>query len=232
MQNQALFSDLKLRVSYGRAGNQGISPYSTLQQLAVCWYSFGGTEFNSLCPRSTEGNPALTWESQNQGNVGLDASLLKNRVTVSLDAYHSVTHNLLLTVPLPITTGFSSQPQNVGFEYLKSIAHSLLRQGFRRQVYLSAHGPSNQYVSGMVRDFFDSARVDGALQRARLAGVLRFYFERARRYGLLDASYEATFLDHLARLIARRHLRDNAFQETKPAKEKPTRRFDGEPNAR
>ena len=114
MQNQALFSDLKLRVSYGRAGNQGISPYSTLQQLAVCWYSFGGTEFNSLCPRSTEGNPALTWESQNQGNVGLDASLLKNRVTVSLDAYHSVTHNLLLTVPLPITTGFSSQPQNVG----------------------------------------------------------------------------------------------------------------------
>src|SRR5439155_9124076 len=45
-------------------------------------------------------------------------------------------------------------PQNVGFEYLKAIAHSLLRQGFRRQIYLSAHGPSNQYVSGMVRDFF------------------------------------------------------------------------------
>src|SRR5436305_610153 len=35
-------------------------------------------------------------------------------------------------------------PQNVGFEYLKAIAHSLLRQGFRRQLYLFAHGPANQ----------------------------------------------------------------------------------------
>jgi creatinine amidohydrolase len=49
-------------------------------------------------------------------------------------------------------------PQNIGFEYLKAIAHSLLRQGFRRQVYLSAHGPSNQYVSGMVRDFFEETK--------------------------------------------------------------------------
>jgi creatinine amidohydrolase len=45
--------------------------------------------------------------------------------------------------------------EETGLEYLKAIAHSLLRQGFRRQVYISAHGPSNQYVSALVRDFFE-----------------------------------------------------------------------------
>ena len=49
-------------------------------------------------------------------------------------------------------------PQDVGLSYLKAIAHSLLRQGFRRQIYLSAHGPSDQYVSGMVRQFFEETK--------------------------------------------------------------------------
>ena len=48
--------------------------------------------------------------------------------------------------------------------------------------------------------FFDPARIDGSLQRAYLANVLRFYFERARRYGLLAAGSETPFLEHLAKL--------------------------------
>jgi creatinine amidohydrolase len=49
-------------------------------------------------------------------------------------------------------------PQDIGLSYLKALAHSLLRQGFRRQIYLSAHGPSDQYVSGMVRQFFEETK--------------------------------------------------------------------------
>jgi len=49
-------------------------------------------------------------------------------------------------------------PQETGLAYLKAIAQSLLRQGFRRQIYTSAHGPSNQYVSMMVRDFFEETK--------------------------------------------------------------------------
>jgi creatinine amidohydrolase len=49
-------------------------------------------------------------------------------------------------------------PQETGLAYLKAIAHSLLRQGFRRQIYTSSHGPSNQYVSMMVRDFFEETK--------------------------------------------------------------------------
>jgi hypothetical protein len=49
-------------------------------------------------------------------------------------------------------------PEDASFAYLKAIAHSLLRQGFRRQIYLSAHGPSDQFVSGMVRQFFEETK--------------------------------------------------------------------------
>src|SRR6516225_1963461 len=49
-------------------------------------------------------------------------------------------------------------PEDLGEAYLKAIAHSLLRQGFRRQIYLSAHGPSDQFVSAMVRQFFEETK--------------------------------------------------------------------------
>ena len=49
-------------------------------------------------------------------------------------------------------------PEDLGEAYLKAIAHSLLRQGFRRQIYLSAHGPSDQFVAGMVRQFFEETK--------------------------------------------------------------------------
>jgi creatinine amidohydrolase len=45
-----------------------------------------------------------------------------------------------------------------GLAYLKTIARSLLRQGFRRQVYLSAHGPSPQTLSPLIREFFDETK--------------------------------------------------------------------------
>jgi len=49
-------------------------------------------------------------------------------------------------------------PEEMSGAYLKSIAHSLLRQGFRHQIWLSAHGPSDQFVAGMVRQFFEETK--------------------------------------------------------------------------
>ena len=114
MARQSVFGDLKLRVSYGKTGNQAIDPYRTLDQLGVCWYSNGASEINSLCPSGTKGNPNLKWETQQQFDVGVDASVLQNRVAFTLDAYHAVTHDLLLSVPLPATSGFTNQFQNIG----------------------------------------------------------------------------------------------------------------------
>jgi creatinine amidohydrolase len=68
--------------------------------------------------------------------------------------------------------------QDVGLAYLKEIARSLLRQGFRRQVYTSAHGPSNLYVGALVREFFEETKdpilyveTGRLLQNAQAAGA-------------------------------------------------------------
>jgi len=114
MRQQSLFSDLKLRISYGKVGSQAVDPYQALAQLNVAWYSSGATEIPAMAPGSLMPNPDLHWEEQTQFDAGLDAALLHNRVTFTFDAYHSKTRDLLLLVNVPITTGFNQQLQNVG----------------------------------------------------------------------------------------------------------------------
>ena len=55
-------------------------------------------------------------------------------------------------------------------------------------------------AQAMQNRFFNENRVDGALQRSYLANVLRFYFERSRRYQLFDPDAEGSFLEHVTRL--------------------------------
>src|SRR5207302_7561091 len=59
-------------------------------------------------------NPNLRWEKTNQFNVGIDMILLKNRVNLTAEFYNSQTRDLLLNVPVPITTGFATQLTNIG----------------------------------------------------------------------------------------------------------------------
>jgi TonB-linked SusC/RagA family outer membrane protein len=114
MQSQSLFSDLKLRVSYGQVGNQAVDPYQSLTQLNTQWYTSGGIEIPALAPAARKPNPDLRWEQQTQLNLGFDADFLDHRITVTLDHYRSTTKDLLLVVPLPSTTGFTSQLRNIG----------------------------------------------------------------------------------------------------------------------
>jgi TonB-dependent starch-binding outer membrane protein SusC len=109
------FSDVKLRASYGATGNQAINEYQSLARLDVVYAAIGrGAESIGLAPSGAAPNPDLKWEVQQEGNVGLDLGFLQNRVTLNLDVYQRTTSDLLLTVPLPRVSGFSSQLQNVG----------------------------------------------------------------------------------------------------------------------
>src|SRR5207244_9713198 len=64
-------------------------------------------------------------EEKTELNVGVDASLLNNRVTLSLDAYHAKTTDLLLSVPVPSTTGFSRQLREIGSPQNRGVELSL-----------------------------------------------------------------------------------------------------------
>jgi TonB-linked SusC/RagA family outer membrane protein len=114
MKNQTLFSDLKVRLSYGVTGNQEIGLYNSLARLAASNYAVGGTTVIGFATATSAPNPDLRWETTRQSNLGLDMGWLGNRITASIDAYRSVTKDLLLSVALPASSGYQTQLQNVG----------------------------------------------------------------------------------------------------------------------
>lgn len=111
--NNGVVSDLKFRISYGLTGNEGIGVYNSLSQ-----YGVGYTVLNDQQVLTTQAiriaNPDLKWEKTAQFDVGVDFGIVKNRIQVTADYYIKTTTDLLLSVELPATTGFTSVLRNVG----------------------------------------------------------------------------------------------------------------------
>ena len=116
MQGIGLISNLKLRASYGQTGNFQIPNYGSVALIENADYVFGDAEgqlTNGLAP-DTPGNPDLRWERTSTLDVGLDLGVLDDRLYVELDYYTSNTTDLLLNVPVPLASGFSTVLQNIG----------------------------------------------------------------------------------------------------------------------
>ncbi len=107
-------SDLKLRASYGVTGNQDIGNYNSLVLLGTVGDAvFDGSRFVGIAPIQL-GNSDLKWETTSQFNAGLDFGLFDDRITGSVDYFVKKTSDLLLQLPIPRTSGFSTSLQNVG----------------------------------------------------------------------------------------------------------------------
>lgn len=113
MKDQQLFSNLKLRASYGLAGNNQIPNYGPVSLLGASNYVSGGTLASGLNVVNLP-NDGLRWEKTAQFNLGLDIGLLQNRINLSAEFYNSITRDLLLNVPVPDITGFSTLLTNIG----------------------------------------------------------------------------------------------------------------------
>jgi TonB-linked SusC/RagA family outer membrane protein len=116
MDKVSFISDLKLRGSYGLAGNNTIGDYSYIGLLSSNRYVFGpgtGSVVNGLQP-STLSNQQLGWEKMRQADIGLDAGFLHGRIFLIIDYYDKITSDLLLNVPVPATTGYTNALQNIG----------------------------------------------------------------------------------------------------------------------
>ncbi|MBC7914273.1 MAG: TonB-dependent receptor [Pyrinomonadaceae bacterium] len=117
MKNSKAISSLKLRASYGVTGNFQIGNYAYLSTLSPANYAFGGsgsTTLSSGLYQSSAGNPDLGWEKTSAINLGTDISLFKNVLSASVDVYSNNTKDLLLNVPVPLSTGFSTNLINIG----------------------------------------------------------------------------------------------------------------------
>lgn len=113
MEDQDLFSVLRLRLSYGQSGNTGIAPYQTLGLAARTSYNFGGDSGFGHRPNQLA-NPELQWETTEVYNLGVEFEIFDGRIGGSVDAYRTNTSDLLLNRQLPTTSGFGSVLQNIG----------------------------------------------------------------------------------------------------------------------
>lgn len=113
MKNQSTISDLKLRLSYGRTGNQEIPQYRSLASLGNSNYPLGTTINSGITPVRVS-NPDLRWESTDQFNFGIDAGFLSGRLSLTADYYDKRTTDLLLDVVIPGNSGFVSALRNIG----------------------------------------------------------------------------------------------------------------------
>jgi TonB-linked SusC/RagA family outer membrane protein len=113
MEDVSLFSDLKLRLSFGTTGNQEIGLYNALSTLSSNDYIIGRTRATGFYPNKVP-NPDLKWEKSNEINIGVDLGLFDNRLTLTSDYYYKKTVDLIYGASIPLVTGYSTALQNVG----------------------------------------------------------------------------------------------------------------------
>jgi len=111
-----LFSELKLRGSWGITGNQAITPFQTLARMASGGnYPYNGNDNTDLgFYIMSAANPSLKWENTTQTDLGVDIGLFNDRLQFTADVYTKTTRDLLLSRELPGYTGLSSVIDNVG----------------------------------------------------------------------------------------------------------------------
>lgn len=118
MKNVDFVDDLKLRISYGQTGNDGVSTEASqflFNGTTLRGPGFGNFDNLYYTPSSSVlYNPNIKWESTATSNFGLDFALFRSRLSGSFDYYKNETRDLLYQSAIPNNTGFDKQYQNVG----------------------------------------------------------------------------------------------------------------------
>lgn len=113
--NSNWIDELKIRASYGLTGNFNIGNYEQIPAINSDPYVFGVPGQLQSGFRPTQiANPDLSWETTEMTNIGLDVELFKRQLGLSIEYYNANTSDLLLEVPVPTITGFTSALQNIG----------------------------------------------------------------------------------------------------------------------
>lgn len=161
MRDQKIFNNLKLRAGYGQTSNQAVGVYSTLGRLDTRPYNFGPSTYGTGYYVSQLPNPNLGWEFSKTLNVGLDFTILKGRLSGTLEYYETKTEDVLLGLSLPPTSGVGSVTSNIGATQNKGFELSLNgtiinnKNGWTWEAGLNFYTNKNELVSlasGQTRD--------------------------------------------------------------------------------
>ena len=126
--------DLKLRLSYGTAGNNNIPS----DQMAPVWSSSSSVWFNNFSSYWTTGeqasNPDLKWETTITRNIGLDFTLFRGAINGSVEYYYNSTKDLLINFPVS-GSGYKYQYRNLGETQNKGVEVSLTWNAINKKNY-------------------------------------------------------------------------------------------------
>ena len=117
MRNLNFIDDLKFRLGWGQIGNHGIRPYGTISNYGISSDVQYGTPTNGLSIPfllNNIANPDLKWETTQQWNLGIDFSILKDRISGTVDIYRKNTKDLLQSLPIPTSSGYNNILINKG----------------------------------------------------------------------------------------------------------------------
>ncbi|WP_321332405.1 TonB-dependent receptor [uncultured Bacteroides sp.] len=126
-------SNMKLRVSYGKTGNDNVSAYQTEGSISGAkYYTFGSTDVIGYTPNNLR-NFDLGWESTTEYNIGIDYGFFNNRISGDIEYYNRLTEDLIMNKTVPVTTGYSSVKANVGSVRNQGIEFSLNAQNIQNK---------------------------------------------------------------------------------------------------
>ncbi|MFT3978980.1 MAG: SusC/RagA family TonB-linked outer membrane protein [Ferruginibacter sp.] len=151
LDNVSWLTDLMVKGSIGTSGNSAIGNYDALGKVAssVSAAYNTGNGYTITDP----GNPQLSWEKQRQVNFGFSAVLFKN-ISVEAEYFNRLTTSMLVDVPYPYTSGFSSITTNVGSLVNRGInakiSYDIIR---KRNSFLTVYGNLG-YVQNEVKELF------------------------------------------------------------------------------
>lgn len=115
IKNLNIFSNLKLRGSWGKTGSQAIGPYATISRYNTTpVFAFNNSGIVAGIFQGNPGNPNLRWETTIQKDFGVEMGFFNNRLRIEADVFTKNTEDLLLNVSLPSYAGGGSQTRNVG----------------------------------------------------------------------------------------------------------------------
>ena len=169
MSSQNIFNDIKLRASYGVTGNSEIgnyafaSTYNTNVQHSS--YPIQGEPNNVTMGifKEAMGNPDLKWETTTQTNLGVDVTVLSNRVAMSLDYYHKYTKDILQRLTYPASAGRASAPyenigeiKNNGLEFSVNYRNTAEQKDFTYDVGVILFGYRNEVTNLAANQFIST----------------------------------------------------------------------------
>src|SRR6187200_1200545 len=161
MKGISFINSLKIRAGYGETSNQAIAPYATLGLLSTRPYNFGPSSYSTGYYVTQLPNVDLGWEFSKTYNFGVDFSLLKNRLSGTVEYYMTKTEDILLGLGLPPTSGVTGFTANIGSTENKGFELSLNgvildnKNGWTWEAGFNIYTNDNKLVSlasGLTRD--------------------------------------------------------------------------------